>query len=631
MQIWPVCKNNLHEMNSAQSTSPLKIKWPAWLAGLLAILGILVFLAQALYYAYTTISSLDEGAYLYKGFLFATGQYHPFELYGVWTNKAPLAFLIPGYAQLIFGPGLRTGRYLAVLFGTLSLVATWLAARRLGGKWLAAAAVWVFALTPVIIKIYSQAVTQSTIVFLLACVLALSLGGKRPLWQLILSGFLTGVMILVRQNMVLVLPLLCLYILWQYGWKPALFSVLAGLAVLVFFHVLYWPYIMQLWLPWLPKGIAAWFADSAPHISGTSTWRPSIDWNGRILSFFQGVRFQFVAVAGTAFGLILWPNRRRWSSQAVSRAAAFLAVLFIGLLLMHSWASITNDYCVFCFTPYLAFFNVSAILFLVVVVPLMERNAPPFRQALLSLTVLILFGGIGYSAFEDIGDGLLSLSVPRLRAGKILPGFNTLWEMLSNKFALERNVAEKIVSTAAGVLFGLLILCVVYLIYRKLRNSNFNYAYALAVFVLTFGLLFSPWLAGSAARPDCRINVIAANEQVGAYLAGNIPAGSQVYWNGGLSVAPLLYARGIKIYPPQINDGYAHYIGGDSQELLKYGFWNDELDAQWRQEAGYVIVEGWRYADMKALLPPSAYDELPRSPAQTSCLNGSGLRIFRRK
>jgi len=618
-------------MTSAQSAHPLKIKWPAWLAGLLAVLGLLVFLVQAVHYAYTTISSLDEGAYLYKGFLFATGQYYPFELYGVWTNKAPLAFLIPGYVQLIFGPGLRTGRFLAVLFGTLSLVATWIAARRLSGKWLAAAAVWAFAVSPAVIKIYSQGVTQSTIVFLLACVLALSLGEKRPLWQLTLSGFLAGVMILVRQNMVLVLPLLILYILWEHGWKPALYAVAAGGGILLFFHILYWPYIMQLWLPWLPEAIRAWFADITPHITGAATWNPVIDWNGRALSFFQGVRFQFIAVAGFILGLILWPKHSAWRSRTEFRAAVFLGVMFVALLLMHSWASITNDYCVFCFTPYLAFFNVSAVLFLALILRVLERSAHPIRQILLSLVTLCLFGGIGYSAVEDIGNELMALQVPRLRGGKILPGFTTLWETLSNKFTLERSLAEQIASTVAGVLLGFLILFAAYLIYRRLKSANVNYAYVLAVSVLTLGLVFSPWLAGSAARADCRMDVIAANEQVGAYLAAKIPAGSQVYWNGGLSVVPLLYTRGIKIYPPQINDGYAHYIGGDSQELLKYGFWNDKLNAQWLKEAGYVIIEGWRYADWKSLLPPSEYDELPRSPAQTSCLNGSGLRIFRRK
>jgi 4-amino-4-deoxy-L-arabinose transferase-like glycosyltransferase len=606
-------------------------QWPAWLAGLLAIAGLVVFSVQGWRYAHTTISSLDEGAYLYKGYLFATGQYQPFQLYSVWTNKAPLAFLIPGYVQRIFGPGLGAGRILALLFGTLALIPLWAAARRLGGLWLAAAAVWVYALNTAVIKIYSEGVTQSTIFFLLACVLALSLGEDRPLWQLLLSGFLAGLMIFVRQNMALVLPLLVLYILWQQGWKPALYTALVGGAVALFFHVLYWPYIMQLWTPWLPDGLASLFDQFATHSSGSPSWSPSVTFNGRVLSFFQGVRFHLVTILGMVTGIVLWPRRRDWASLAEFRAAVFLGVMFVSLLLMHSWASISNDYCVFCFTPYTAFYSVSAVLFTVLLVRSLSREVHPVRQVILVLALLVIFTGIGYSAFEDWGDGLLALNVPRVSGGHLLPGFTTLWDMLSNKFALERNAAEKIVSTVTGAVAGLALLGLVFIV-RRWKFPQLNGGYFLASSLLVLALFLAPFLAGSAAQPDCAsLDVIAANEQVGAYLAQNIPAGSQVYWNGGLSVAPLLYASGIHIYPAQINDGYAFYVGGDSQELLKYGFWNDELAAQWLREADYVVVEGWRYANMKDALPPSAYDELPRSPSQTSCLDGSGLRIFKRK
>ena len=172
----------------------------------MALIGLVIYFVQSIVFAHTTVSNLDEGAYLLKGFLFATGRYHPFDP-GISTNKAPLAFLIPGYVQLLFGPGLRTGRYLAVFFGVMTVLGTWVASRRIGGKWLAAGAVWVFAFSPTIIKIYSGGATQSTIACMLAWSLALSLGEKRPLWQLMLSGFLAGLMMLVRENMLPVLPL----------------------------------------------------------------------------------------------------------------------------------------------------------------------------------------------------------------------------------------------------------------------------------------------------------------------------------------------------------------------------------------------------------------------------------------
>ena len=67
-------------------------EWPVRWAHILAWFGAAIYLIQAFLYAHTTTSRLDEGDYLYKGILFATGQYHPFELYGVWMDKAPLAF-----------------------------------------------------------------------------------------------------------------------------------------------------------------------------------------------------------------------------------------------------------------------------------------------------------------------------------------------------------------------------------------------------------------------------------------------------------------------------------------------------------------------------------------------------------
>jgi hypothetical protein len=104
-----------------------------WLAEGLALVAGIAYLFQALRYAHTQVMILDEGSYLVKGFLFATGQYWPFQDYGPWTNHMPLAFLIPGYAQVLFGPGLRTGRYLAVFLAALML---WACGSR-SGAWAA--------------------------------------------------------------------------------------------------------------------------------------------------------------------------------------------------------------------------------------------------------------------------------------------------------------------------------------------------------------------------------------------------------------------------------------------------------------------------------------------------------------
>lgn len=118
----------------------------SWMPYVLALIGAFLYFIQAWNYAHTTIPGLDEGSYLFKGSLYLRGIYAPFEPYGPLTNKAPFAFLIPGFAQYLFGAGLRTGRYFAIFLGLLTVFGTWITARRWAGQWLAAVSVWVFAL-----------------------------------------------------------------------------------------------------------------------------------------------------------------------------------------------------------------------------------------------------------------------------------------------------------------------------------------------------------------------------------------------------------------------------------------------------------------------------------------------------
>lgn len=130
---------------------------------------------------------------------------------------------------------------------------------------------------------------------------------------------------------------------------------------------------------------------------------------------------------------------------------------------------------------------------------------------------------------------------------------------------------------------------------------------------------------------DCDIDVIAANEKNGLYLSSIIPRESLVYWDGGLSAAPLLYLPNAKIFPAQINSGYTFRSGGDTAKVIRFGLWNEELDAEWKSIADFFIIEDGRYVKWKTFLTPNYFDEFPRSPVGTSCLPESYLRIFRRK
>ncbi len=609
-------------------TKDLSKKWLEWV-DLIGLMGIIYFLFEAIVFAHTTISNLDEGAYLYKGLLFARGIYHPFQPYGFWTNKMPLSFLIPGYVQLIFGAGLRTGRYLAIVEELLAIIAVYIVARRISGKWLATATIWSIALSPAAIKANTIGVTQPLIACLFAWTLALITGSKRPFWQLILGSMLASTMILTRQNMAPVLPLVLLYIFWEYGWKPGLWCALLSFGILAWGHVIYWPQILQIWVDWLPWKPASWEQYSISS-EGIAIWNPSIDVTRRLLSFFQGFRWHWFVLTGSLFSLILWPKTVDRPNRRVS---IFLATLFFSLLFLHAYAALAKNYCVFCFSPYISFFSVAGLLFIVSILRSLDTRPSSPKQVFLVLVVLIIAIGVGFSTFEDSGNWLMKLPAPRIKGGKILPGFTTLGALLSNKFLIETGDLRKLLAAGAGAIVGITLIIVVFLIYKIFSKNKkvYNYAYVLSITFLVFGSILSPWLQGSQALPDCPIDVIASNEQAGAHLAKFIPPDSKVYWEGGLSVVPMLYVPQAYLYPPQVNDGYSYRKGGNTDKLLRYGLWNDEIKQKWLQEADIIIVEEWRYSpNLKAVLSPTRFKELPRTPTGTSCQKNTKLRIFKR-
>jgi hypothetical protein len=436
-------------------------------------------------------------------------------------------------------------------------------------------------------------------------------------------------MILVRQNMVPVLPLLALYAFWQHGWK-AIWLLITGGVVVIFFHILYWPDIMQLWswIPRLPRPVNVEYSSG-----GTPSWNPQVEWTSRLLSVFQAFRFHFAVLTGSILGILLWPRRRSWNSTADFRAGSFLFVLFLGLIVMHSMAAIGQDYCVFCFAPYVAFFNVAGILFLVLVIRSWNWWPSNLTQVSLVVILLLIALGMGFSAFEDIGTAVLNLPAPRVRDLAILPGSVTWREILFNRFQLDINASKKVASASAGLIMGVLITLITFGIWKRKNHLSDMPSYGAfhASIFLILGVAFSPLLHGSAGNRDCGMDVIAANEQNGEYLKTIISAEELVYWDGGLSAAPLLYLPDAVIIPAQINDGYSYIGGGVTEELYKYGLWNEGMNAEWREGADFFIIEEARYPGWMGFFPPDQFDEYGRTPQGTSCLKETRLRTFRRK
>lgn len=626
-----------------QRTSVRLAKGTAVAAGFL-------YLGQSCVFARSQASMLDEGAYLLSGYLFATRRYWPFQDFGPWTNQMPLSFLIPGVIQALTGPGLRTGRYFAILLGILLMISIWITVRRFAGYWWAAGALLSLAVNPALIKIYSLAISQVLVACMLGWMLVFILGKGRPQWQLTLGGLIAGMLPLTRLNLLPVLPLALGYVYWEHGRRKGFITSLVALGVFLVGHAFFWPGILRMWAEWLPERLVPFLSPWRPP-KATPVWNPEVAFRSRVLSFLTGVRFHFLAFAGTVGSFLLWPKRMKWVDESRFRTVVFLGGVFVLLVAVHAWASLGvnpqtfdilgKNYCIFCFPMYLSFFSFIGVIILAITFSLWTTRTPALISLLVALFILPMGALLGYSAFDPVGDILLSLKIPYPRLFNFMRSGDLLIDRLSllrlvKKYGLTYAQARRYFPTGLGFLAGIGVIwaamVIVFIHYIRNRNWNLSFGYAAIIVILVTGWLLTPSqaLGGGFHTYDCSGDVIRSYEIAGQYLADRIPPGSQVYWEGGASPAPLLYLQPIEIFPPQINGIYTFRVGGNQRELLAYGLWNAEIANDWLRRTDFVLVSENIYNERmrSLLLEMGKYRLLGQTPRLGDCAPKSRIYIF---
>ncbi len=602
-----------------------------FLADFLSLAGMFVYAGVIWHFVHVQFSVLDEGLYLYKGWLLAAGEYIPFQDNGLWMNQMPLSYLIPGEVQQFFGAGLRTGRIFAFGLGLFAILGLWLTARRLGNRWAALAVVWAVALNPAAARMSALAASQGLIACLMAWTMFFALGHDRKWWQLFLGGLLAGMIVMVRINLVLLLPLLALYVLFSRTNRPvsrrgAFLFTLAGM--LVTFggtHLLYWPNILRLWARWLPFPFLASFFPPP----NQATWNPDNYLGFRVASFFLAFRSHFAALIGSLAAFVFWPARGKMKEAG---AAVFLAIFFASSFLLHAWAALGNEYCVFCFQTYTTFYSGVGLLLAAMTLPRWDLNPPAWRKWTGGLALLALLGGMAYSAEGLIRDSLPANFYRRL-VSLPMPGFGgaQLWQVVANKFGLEykevTDAAQAWFPLTVAAAFGLVIFAAMRVFLG--RQNGFGAGFVVLTLI---GTLFSPapLLAGEYKAYDCPSDVIPGYEAAGAQLMQVIPPGSRVYW-AGYSPVTLLYLPGIEILPGQLHGVYSFRIAEDDEALLRYGWWNRSLAEKWLNEADFVLVEQRNLNREDWLNAQLVNFEIVTETGPQSCQAGSAMVVFRRK
>jgi len=606
----------------------------SWMPTIVSLTGVVVYILQALHIARTKTSFLDEGMYLYKGWLFLTGHQIPYAEYGVQTNHSILSYLIPGLSQTLFGRGLDTGRYFIIFLSLFTLLGLWVFARRWGNAWWATGMIWVMALNPAEVKLYTLAISEGLVAAILIWILILTIGEKRSLWEILLGSALTSVLVLTRETMAFVPLILFIYIFWQHGWKIGLYSMLCSAAFFVGGNLFYFPDNLTLWAgrvipqfmsPFLDK----WRLPDSAMGQGLGQVEESNLYR-MVLYFFLTFRQHFVSMVSVVVVWLLWPARLTKPLNERVRAAIFLSVLFLVLFLAHMQASFFGEYCISCILLYIGYCNFIGLMLLVIAAPVLTKEFSRGRLFAIFTVIAVLIMGIGFSSHEDLSADFAKAMIDRLdqvRVWNLMLYFTKLPHLLLFRLSFVLAVSL-LVLVVGGIVFR-----VVYVQLRKKQGSGGKIGLIAVNAFLIVGLILSPTkiLGNGNDFFYCDgSDVFASYERAGRDLSEVIKPGSKIYWEGRIPVI-FLYLPDVKVYGPQLNQVHYYVNGGDTETLERFNYWNDKLAEQWLANADYILVQETEMVYLnKEMLESGRFVHVLDAPKAEKCRWQSVIQVYQR-
>jgi len=263
-------------------------------------------------------------------------------------------------------------------------------------------------------------------------------------------------------------------------------------------------------------------------------------------------------------------------------------------------------------------------------VPFLAKELSRFRRVIIFVVIALLVFGIGFSSHEDLSADFAKSMIKRM--DKVY-----LW----NALLFVTKLPPLLLFRVSFVLSVSFLVLVVGGIGLRLANRRLNGEQvsgrkigvaALNLFLIA-GLILSPTkiLGGGSDFFGCDgTDVFASYEKAGQELSAFIKPGSTIYWEGRL-LAIFLYMPDVKIYAPQMNHVHSYFIGGDSDTLLRFGRWNDDLARKWLAEADYILFQNTERVYLTdQILESGNYVKVMSAPKAEKCRWQSVINVYQR-
>ena len=580
-----------------------QISWPAslktWSTGgqlvnslllLTLAFAVLVFFKTAITGGFTLPTIMDEGSYGIKGLLFTSGKYKPFQDYGPWTNKMPLAFLFPGYIQQAFGHGLGVLRSASFIMMLAMMALLYATGKRIWNPYGGVLVLIFFCFNPAIDNFYSLANSQVYTALWLTISAYFVFGRSQNTVDLVLSNIAAVIAVLTRENVAPYLLLLNIFIVWKFGIRKSIPILVAGALVFVIGHWFFWPGILKIWAKWMPRPLTPFLDPFRYAGGGKVSWKLTgikPDLIATINSFMQGIASNFYALVGLV-ALPFVVNWKNFTKNNGFKDLLFLCATLLVLNISHGFITLDDGSCIYCFPGYLSFYLPLGIMFTTLVLKYVHE-LPRQKGIFFVLLASALFTTSNWFIYRQSLESLLYNKVPSLVSEN---GVQPLLFILQQNFGASPDFLKIYYPVILGLASFVFILYSIWVITHSLLGNRKAHELVFNI-MLVFSLLAPPlanvWMDWRPREDTCKADVLAAHQTVDAELKKVIPINSKVYWLGE-STTPFL-TMDVVLYPQQINDGFSFKVGSKDDVAEKYGFWNANISAKWADDADYLMIE----------------------------------------
>jgi hypothetical protein len=247
------------------------------------------------------------------------------------------------------------------------------------------------------------------------------------------------------------------------------------------------------------------------------------------------------------------------------------------------------------------------------------------------VVIAILILGIGFSSHEDLSSDFAKAMIGRLDGTYI---WGTMIHYITSvpQLILFRVTFVLLVSVLV-ILVGAIALGLMYHRYKNNQLSGGRVGILALNLSLIVGLILSPTRVLGLGNDffDCGgTDVFASYKKAGVALSQVIEPGSKIYWEGRIP-AIFLYMPNVKVYAPQLNHVHSYFVGGNSDVLLHYSQWNDDLARKWLAEADYIMVQNTEKVYLTdQMLESGQFVKVFSAPRAEKCRWQSVIQVYKR-